>query len=99
MRKRHRSALLSATPPAAPEPRPALYPSQATSKAFWALTDRWHVPDDKPLQLLDHVGSLTATGRRLRFAMTSDEVKRFAYLTEIDATARAGHVRQAGGDS
>jgi hypothetical protein len=45
-------------------PRPTLYRSQATSKAFWALMDRWGVPDSKALQLLDHVGGLTATGKR-----------------------------------
>src|ERR1700746_2810994 len=84
----HRPAAIRATP-AAPEPRPALYPSQATSKAFWALMDRWGVSDDKALQLLDHLGGLTATGKRPRVAMTRDEEKRFAYLTEIDTAAQA----------
>jgi Protein of unknown function (DUF2384) len=89
------SPIVQALPPSQrkpvpdPNPPPALHRSQATSTAFWKLMDRWGVPDEKALQLLDHVGGLTAAGKRPRFAMTGDEAKRFAHLMEIDTNLRA----------
>ncbi len=91
-------AVVHAPPPGrrkpAPDPEPpaAIHRSQATSRGFWALMDRWGVPDEKAVQLLDHVGGLTAAGRagkRPRFMMTGDEARRFAYLMEIDTNLRA----------
>jgi hypothetical protein len=79
----------SGKPLAALEPHQSALPVPGDLKGFWALMDRWGVPDEKALQLLDHVGGLTAAGKRPRFGMTSDEAKRFAYLTEIDTAAQA----------
>jgi hypothetical protein len=87
-----------ATTPA-PESPPAPHRSQATAKAFWALMDRWQVPDEKALRLLDHVGGLTAAGKRPRFAMTGDEAKRFAYLMEIDTALQRSSATPPAGSS
>lgn len=56
-----------------------------TSVVFWSLMDRWGVPDEKALPLIDRPGGLTRSGKRPRFSLSTEQGRRLAYLLEIDA--------------
>jgi hypothetical protein len=55
-----------------------------TSTAFWALMDRWNVPDLAALQLIGHPGGLSKKGTRPRFKMAGVEVEMMKLLVEMD---------------
>jgi hypothetical protein len=57
--------------------------------AFWALADRWQVPDLEALALIGHEGGLTRSGTRPRFRLHGVEAQRFAGLQAIDAALAA----------
>jgi hypothetical protein len=61
-------------------------PRDITSTVFWALMDRWKLPDSEALNLIGHSGGLTKTGTRPRFKVVGKEAELFAHLREIDAT-------------
>ncbi len=63
--------------------------SPDTSTAFWGLMTRWQVPDAEALVLIDQPPS--ATGKRARFALTTDQSERLALLREIDRQAGTLH--------
>ncbi len=54
------------------------------SAAFWALMDRWQVPDLDALALIGHAGGLTKKGTRPRFRMQGSEAVRYAGLRALD---------------
>src|SRR5437879_2896681 len=58
-----------------------------TSTAFWELMARWQVPDTEALTLIDQPPG--ASGKRPRFALTTDQTERLALLREIDRHASA----------
>jgi hypothetical protein len=60
----------------APEP-------SVTGAAFWALMDRWGVPDDLALQLIAGPAR-TRTGKRPRFRLVGAQVETFSLLRAID---------------
>jgi len=51
---------------------------------FWALIDRWDVPDLEALALIGHEGGLSKSGTRPRFRLRGDEARRFAGLRALD---------------
>jgi hypothetical protein len=67
---------------------PALHRSNATARNFWTLMDRWNVPDRHALRLIDYPAGLTKSGKRPRFALTTPQSERLAYLIEIDINLR-----------
>jgi hypothetical protein len=50
--------------------------------------DRWNIPDKEALRLINYPAGLTKTGKRPRFALTTPQSERLAYLMEIDANLR-----------
>jgi hypothetical protein len=71
----------------------AVAPARAslTSAAFWALMDRWNVPDLAALEMIGHAGGLSKKGTRPRFKLAGDEADRVRRLVEIaDALSALG---------
>jgi hypothetical protein len=66
----------------ADEPEEKPEPS-ITGAAFWALMDRWGVPDELALPLIAGPPR-TATGKRPRFRLLGEQVARFELLRAID---------------
>ena len=60
--------------------------SSITGAAFWALMDRWRVPDEAALRLIAGP-SLTKSGKRPRFRLIGEQVERFMLLRQIDQHA------------
>ncbi|WP_370765160.1 hypothetical protein, partial [Teichococcus vastitatis] len=56
-----------------------------TSGSFWALMDRWQVPDEPALALLGHAGGLTRKGTRPRFKLAPAEAEALQLMQGIDA--------------
>jgi hypothetical protein len=56
---------------------------------FWALMERWQVPDATALALIDYPGKLGAAGKRPRFRFTTKQRRITSYLAEIDAVLAA----------
>ena len=67
-------------------PSPRTNPPSIAGAAFWALMDRWQVPDEAALDLIAGP-SLTKTGKRPRFRLTGEQVERFTLLRQIDRHA------------
>jgi hypothetical protein len=65
---------------------PSANPPSITGAAFWALMDRWQVPDEAALDVIAGP-SLTKTGKRPRFRLTGEQVERFTLLRQIDRHA------------
>jgi hypothetical protein len=65
-----------------------------TGAAFWALMDRWGIPDDQALRLIERPPS--ASGRRSQFALSTDQAEWLDQLREIDLYA-SGVYQKAGG--
>jgi len=82
--------------PSAPEPvcKRAATP---TSKTFWSLMDRWGVADQPALALIDGPRGLGPNGRRPRFRLSSDQMRRLEYLLDIDANLSASWGPRDGG--
>jgi hypothetical protein len=59
--------------------------AKLTSSAFWALVDRWQIPDLGALQLIGHGGGLSKKGTRPRFKLLGEEVEMVKLLLEIDS--------------
>jgi uncharacterized protein (DUF2384 family) len=74
--------------------RPASGLKSATAAAFWALMQRWGVPDDQALQLIDQPPS--KSGKRPRFSLSADQAERLQLLREIDQQAIDLYHRDAG---
>jgi len=55
-----------------------------TGAAFWALIDRWGIPDVQALKLIGHAGGQTRTGKRPRFRLSPEQAELLGYLREID---------------
>jgi hypothetical protein len=70
----------------ASSPHHRLSPRDYTSTEFWALVDRWKVPDPEALKLIGHQGGMTKKTTRPRFRVTGQEAEIFGYLKEIDAS-------------
>jgi hypothetical protein len=60
--------------------------AKLTSSAFWALMDRWQIPDVAALELIGHDGGLSKKGTRPRFKLLGEEVEMVKLLLEIDST-------------
>jgi hypothetical protein len=72
-------------PPAEAEPPPKL-PGRALSSAqFWALMERWKVPDAVALELIQFPGKIGNSGKRPRFRFTTKQGRLTSYMAEIDA--------------
>ncbi len=71
-----------ARPPEPDDMPQAVRVPTVTGAAFWALMAKWQVPDPQALQLIDHPPS--PSGKRPRFALTTDQARRLAVLREID---------------
>src|SRR4051812_28340281 len=57
-----------------------------TGAAFWALMDRWKIPDELAVRLIAGP-PLTGTRKRPRFRLTGEQVEKFNLLREIDRHA------------
>jgi hypothetical protein len=73
--------------PAAPPEEPGHRP--VTGAAFWALMKRWGVPDDQALELIGQPPS--PSGKRPRFALTTEQADRLELLRDIDRHATDIH--------
>jgi hypothetical protein len=63
-----------------------------SSAEFWALMERWRVPDATTLELIECPGKLGALGKRPRFRFVTSQRRITAYLAELDsALVAAGH--------
>jgi hypothetical protein len=66
-----------------------------SSRQFWDLMERWHVPDATALELIEFPGKLGASGKRPRFRFTTRQQRITSYLPEIDAALMAAGKDQA----
>ena len=64
-------------------------PRRVTGAAFWALMKRWDVPDDQALELIGQPPS--PSGKRPRFALTTEQADRLELLRDIDRNATDIH--------
>lgn len=55
-----------------------------SSRQFWELMERWHVPDATALELIGFSGKIGAAGKRPRFRFSTRQLRATAYLAEID---------------
>jgi hypothetical protein len=80
---------LLATEPLPPERRSAL-----TSDTFWSLMDRWKVPTERALRLIDCEGAGIPSGspRQHQFPLSEDQAKILSCLLEIDLTLAVAEV-------
>jgi hypothetical protein len=81
-----------ATARAAPEPEEASVRPLGrvlSSRQFWDLMERWHVPDATALELIKFPGKLGKEGKRPRFRFTTHQQRITSYLPEIDAALSA----------
>jgi hypothetical protein len=60
-----------------------------SSRQFWDLMGRWHVPDAPALALIEYPGKLGASGKRPRFRFTTRQQRITSYLPEIDTALTA----------
>lgn len=60
-----------------------------SSTQFWALMQRWGVPDAQALELIQYPGKPGKSGKRPRFRFTTHQQRLTAYLPEIDAALAA----------
>ena len=60
-----------------------------SSRQFWDLMERWHIPDATALELIEFPGKLGASGKRPRFRFTTRQQRITSYLPEIDAALSA----------
>jgi hypothetical protein len=75
---------------AGPDPEEApLRPVGLSSRQFWDLMERWHVPAATALELIEFPGKLGKEGKRPRFRFTTHQQRITAYLAEIDAALAA----------
>jgi len=56
---------------------------------FWELMERWRVPDDVALVLIDYQGKIGKSGMRPRFRFSTRQQRISAYLPEIDRALSA----------
>ena len=56
-----------------------------SSVVFWSLMDRWGLPDEKSLALIDRSEGFTRSGKRPRFALSTEQARRLSYLLEVEA--------------
>jgi hypothetical protein len=56
-----------------------------SAREFWVQMERWHVPDDVALELIQFPGKLGKSGKRPRFRFTTRQRRITSYLPEIDA--------------
>ena len=66
-----------------------------SSRQFWDLMERWHIPDATALELIEFPGKLGASGKRPRFRFTTRQKRITSYLPEIDAALVAAGKDQA----
>jgi hypothetical protein len=66
-----------------------------SSRQFWDLMARWHVPDATALELIEFPGKLGKEGKRPRFRFTTHQQRIIAYLPEIDAALAAAGIDHA----
>ena len=81
-----------ATASAAPEPEEAPVRPLGrvlSSRQFWDIMERWHVPDATALKLIEFPGKLGKEGKRPRFRFTTRQLRITSYLPEIDAALSA----------
>ncbi len=64
-------------------------PAPNTSTAFWELIDGWGLPDDIALKLIGQAAS--DSGKRPRFALTTEQIDRLALLRQIQEAGSAVH--------
>lgn len=63
-----------------------------SSAEFWALMERWRVPDATALELIEFSGKIGASGKRPRFRFVTSQRRITAYLAELEsALVAAGH--------
>jgi hypothetical protein len=60
-----------------------------SSRRFWDLMERWHIPDATALELIEFPGKLGVSGKRPRFRFTTRQQRITSYLPEIDAALAA----------
>ncbi len=56
-----------------------------SSREFWDLVDRLHIPDAGALELIDYAGKLGVAGKRPRFRLSTRQTQVASYLPEIAA--------------
>ena len=56
-----------------------------SSAEFWALMERWRVPDATALELIEFPGKIGASGKRPRFRFVTSQRRITAYLAELDS--------------
>jgi hypothetical protein len=66
-----------------------------SAREFWEQMERWHVPDDVALELIEFPGKLGKSGKRPRFRFTTRQKRITSYLLEIDAALAAAAKDQA----
>jgi hypothetical protein len=59
-----------------------------SSREFWELVDRLHIPDAEALELIDYAGKIGGSGKRPRFRLSTRQTRVAAYLPEIEAALR-----------
>jgi hypothetical protein len=66
-----------------------------SSRQFWDLMERWHIPDGTALELIEFPGKLGKQGKRPRFRFTTRQQRITSYLPEIEAALEAAGKDQA----
>jgi hypothetical protein len=68
-----------------PETLPPGVSGTMSSRQFWELADRLHIPDAEALELIDYAGRIGDSGKRPRFRLSTRQTRVAAYLPEIAA--------------
>ncbi len=61
-----------------------------TATQFWALMERWKVPDPVALELIGFAGKIGKSGKRPRFRFLPTHQEATSFMAEIDAALAAG---------
>jgi hypothetical protein len=56
---------------------------------FWALMERWCVPDTTALELIHYPGQSGTSGKRPRFRLSTRQQRITSYLAEVDSAIAA----------
>jgi hypothetical protein len=56
---------------------------------FWSLIDRWGIPDETALAVIDRPGSLTRSGKRPRFRLSTAKANAFHTCSKLTRTCCA----------
>lgn len=69
--------------PDTPETLPPRVSGTMSSREFWELVDRLHIPDAEALELIEYTGKIGGSGKRPRFRLSTRQTRVAAYLPEI----------------